>query len=67
MTALPHIFACATCGFDRSSQMGAAAEGSILFLLGVIFAVLGTLLFVIFSFARKARQAAAQSPLPQGA
>ncbi len=57
MIASRFLLGCATCGFDRSGQIGSAAEGSILFLLGVIFSVLGVLLFVIFSFARKARLA----------
>ena len=59
MSALNHVLACATCGFDRSGQIGAAAEGSILFLLGVVFFMFGIFGYVIFSFARSARRAVA--------
>lgn len=62
MLSPSNILACATCGFDRSGQIGQAASNSILFLLIVTFAMLGMLGFVIVSFSRKARRA--PQPVP---
>lgn len=59
-----HIVACATCNFDRTGEIGAAAEGSILFMIAVMFFMFGILGYTIFSFARKAKLAAQANPLP---
>lgn len=53
------LLACATCLPDRDSPIFAAQQGAILFMLAVVFAMLGTLLFLIFHFARKQRRALA--------
>lgn len=55
---LTPTLACSTCGFDRTGQLGAAADGSVLFLLAVVFFMFGILGYVIFYFARCARRAA---------
>lgn len=56
---LTQTLACSTCGFDRTGQIGAAADGSVLFLLAVVFFMFGILGYVIFYFARCARRASA--------
>lgn len=65
MSPLPvsYLLACATCMPDRGSATFMAQQSAIVFLLAVIFAVLGTLLLIIFNFARKARRAAEAAAL----
>ena len=61
--SFPHaILACATCMPDQSTHTAAAANMSILFLLGVILAMLGVFLKVIFNLARRQRQFLNSSP-----
>lgn len=57
--SLTPLLACSTCGFDRTGQIGAAADGSVLFLLAVVFFMFGILAYVIFYFAHAAQRAAA--------
>jgi hypothetical protein len=56
MSLLPTIFACATCLPDQSTSTAYASNMAILFMVVVVFAMLGTLLKIIFNFARKQRQ-----------
>ena len=67
MESLPisHLLACATCMPDRGSATFMAQQSAIVFLLATTFAILGTLLLIIFNFARKARRAAAAAGIPQ--
>ena len=53
----PHsILACATCLPDQSTGTAYASNMAILFIVCIVFAMLGTLLKIIFNFARKQRQ-----------
>ena len=56
MNAFSAIFACATCLPDQSTSTAHASNMAILFMVCVVFAMLGTLLKIIFNFARKQRQ-----------
>lgn len=58
LATLTHL-ACSTCGFDRTGQIGSAAEGSIVFLLAVVFFLFSIFGYTIFSFARRCRRLAA--------
>ena len=42
-----------------------AQQGAVLFMLGVVFAMLGTLFFIFLNFARKQRQALAAEAAAQ--
>ena len=59
MNALPitHLLACATCMVDRASTTFMAEQSAIVFMLAVVFAMLGTLVLIFIHFARKARRA----------
>ena len=61
MTSLLHqpLFACATCTVDPDSPLYKAQQGAVLFMLAVVFAMLGMLLFIFVNFARKQRRALA--------
>lgn len=63
MDLLTRTLACSTCGFDRTGQIGAAADGSVLFLLAVVFFMFGIMAYVIIYFARCSRRAAALQAL----
>ena len=57
MSAYPLHLACATCLPDQTTDVAQAANLSILFMVVVVFAMLGTLLKIIFNFARRQRRA----------
>lgn len=61
MLSLPtsHLLACATCNVDRASITFMAQQSAVVFMLAMVFAMLGTILLIIFNYARKARRAAA--------
>lgn len=61
MSFLPTIIACATCQPDQNTDTARAANFAILFMVIVVFLMLGTLLKIMFNFARRQRQ---QSNLP---
>ncbi len=50
-----HLIACATCRGDIGSTSSMAQDGAIGFMLVLLAAVLGTFIFVMFSFAKKQR------------
>ena len=54
-----HVLACATCMADPGSTIFKAQQGAILFMLAVVFTMLGTLVFIFLNFARKQRRALA--------
>lgn len=56
MNSLHTLFACATCLPDQSTGTAYASNMAILFMVVIVFAMLGTLLRIIFNFARKQRQ-----------
>lgn len=56
---ITHLIACATCMPDRGSATFMAQQSAIVFMLAVVFSMLGILLMIIFNFARKARRAEA--------
>ena len=51
------VLACATCTVDPDSPLYKAQQGAVLFMLAVVFAMLGMLLFIFINFARKQRRA----------
>ncbi|MDB6073687.1 MAG: hypothetical protein JWO89_1327 [Verrucomicrobiaceae bacterium] len=61
MTPLLHqpMLGCATCTVDPDSPLYQAQQGAVLFMLAVVFAMLGMLLFIFVNFARKQRRALA--------
>jgi len=52
------LLACATCTVDPDSPLYQAQQGAVLFMLGVVFAMLGTLLFIFVNIARRQSRAA---------
>ena len=62
MSVLPKIFACATCLPDQTTEVAKAANMSILFMVIIVFAMLGTLLKIMFNFARRQKHAADVQP-----
>ena len=59
MTAFLHqpLTACATCTVDPDSPLYKAQQGAVLFMLAVVFAMLGSLLLIFLNFGRKQRRA----------
>jgi hypothetical protein len=55
MSVLHSFLACATCLPDQDTQVAQAANLSILFMVGIVFLMLGTLLKIMFNFARRQR------------
>ena len=53
---LPDLLACAVCLPDQSSGVAKAANMMLLFMVVVVFAVLGLLIKIMFNFARRERQ-----------
>jgi heme/copper-type cytochrome/quinol oxidase subunit 2 len=62
MSALPHILACATCLPDQSTEVAQAANMAILFMVAVVAVMLGTLVKIMFNFARRQRRATDSQP-----
>lgn len=60
MNALPPVLACATCLADQSSETAQAMNLALIFMVGVVFAMLGLLIKIMFNFARRERE----NPLP---
>jgi flagellar basal body-associated protein FliL len=56
MSLLPDIFACATCMPDPDSDVAKASSMAILFMVGVVFSMLGLVIKIMFNFARKERE-----------
>lgn len=55
MTTLPPIIACATCLADKSSETAQAMNIALIFMVGIVFAMLGLLIKIMFNFARRER------------
>ncbi|MFZ4596447.1 MAG: hypothetical protein ACOYOF_19485, partial [Verrucomicrobiaceae bacterium] len=53
MNPFPPLLACATCLADPTSDVGRASSMAILFMVGIVFAMLGVLLVIMFNFARR--------------
>jgi predicted nucleic acid-binding Zn ribbon protein len=58
---LTTLFACATCQPDQNTDTARAANFAILFMVIIVFLMLGTLLKIMFNLARRQRQ---QETLP---
>lgn len=56
MSPLPQFLACATCLPDQSTDVARASNMAILFMVVVVFSMLGFLLKILFNFARKQRE-----------
>ena len=56
MNLPPAILACPTCLVDQNTDTARAANMSILFMVVIVFVMLGTLLKIMFNFARRQRQ-----------
>ena len=56
MTVLPTIIACATCLADPSSETAQAMGNALIFMVVVVFAILGLLIKIMFNFARRERE-----------
>ena len=50
------VLGCATCTVDPDSPLYQAQQGAVLFMLAVVFAMLGTLLFIFINFGRRQRR-----------
>ena len=61
MSTVHVLLACATCQPDQNTDTARAANFAILFMVIVVFLMLGTLLKIMFNFARRQRQ---QNNLP---
>lgn len=56
MFSLPSILGCATCFADQSSETAKAMNLALIFMVGVVFAMLGLLIKIMFNFARRQRE-----------
>lgn len=56
MTALPHILACATCLSDQTSETARAMNLALIFMVALVFGMLGLLIKIMFNFARRQRE-----------
>lgn len=56
MIPTAQFLACATCLPDQSTDVARASNMAVLFMVIVVFSVLGLLLKIIFNFARKQRE-----------
>ncbi|MEY4483693.1 MAG: hypothetical protein RL693_1145 [Verrucomicrobiota bacterium] len=56
MSLTHYVLACATCLPDQSTDVARASNMAILFMVVVVFAMLGLLLKILFNFARKQRE-----------
>ena len=64
MNSAPALLACATCFADPASDTAKAMNLALVFMVAVVFSMLGLFIKIMFNFARREREAAAQSPLP---
>ena len=56
MNVLPPLLACATCMPDQSTDVARASNMAIVFMIGVVFAMLGLFIKIMFNFARRQRE-----------
>jgi hypothetical protein len=57
MNFLPPIIACATCSADPTTETAQAMNMALIFMVAVVFAMLGLLIKIMFNFARRQREA----------
>jgi hypothetical protein len=57
MHLLPHLLACATCSPDPTSDTAQAMTHALIFMVVMVFAMLGLLIKIMFNFARREREA----------
>ena len=57
MSFLPPIVACATCIADQTSETAQAMNLALVFMVAVVFGMLGLLIKIMFNFARREREA----------
>jgi hypothetical protein len=57
MSLLPPIIACATCVADPTSETAQAMSLALIFMVGIVFTMLGLLIKIMFNFARREREA----------
>lgn len=50
------FLACAVCMPDQTSEVARAASMTLLFMLGVLFVLLGIVIKIMFNFARRERE-----------
>jgi hypothetical protein len=56
MNFLPLTIACATCLADPTSEMSKAMNMALIFMVGIVFTMLGILIKIMFNFARRQRE-----------
>jgi hypothetical protein len=57
MHLLPPIIACATCSADPTTETAQAMTNALIFMVIIVFAMLGLLIKIMFNFARREREA----------
>jgi hypothetical protein len=56
MNPVTPMSACATCLADPSSETARAMSFALIFMVGIVFAMLGLLIKIMFNFARRERE-----------
>ncbi len=56
MNLVPFTIACATCLADPTSETSKAMTMALIFMVGVVFTMLGLLIKIMFNFARRQRE-----------
>lgn len=56
MNILPPIIACATCTADPTTGTAQAMTIALIFMVAIVFAMLGLLIKIMFNFARRERE-----------
>lgn len=56
MNFLTPIIACATCLADPTSETARALNFALIFMVGMVFTMLGLLIKIMFNFARRQRE-----------
>jgi hypothetical protein len=56
MNSIPLLIACATCLADPTSETSKAMNMALIFMVGIVFTMLGILIKIMFNFARRQRE-----------
>jgi hypothetical protein len=56
MNIVPITIACATCLADPTSETSKAMNMALIFMVGIVFSMLGLLIKIMFNFARRQRE-----------
>lgn len=56
LTFFPKLLACAVCLPDQSTEVARAANMALVFMVIVVFAMLGLLIKIMYNFARRERE-----------